>query len=224
MGKSKDKVKPTAQEIALADISKKQFARYEKVFAPFEDEWLEKSRVSAGEKERLAGHIAGDVKQTVAGEQDRMTGMNPASGNFSAGIRELAVRDGKATARAQVEGNMQAENADVTALMSGVRLGRGQAVEAQAGMGQMATQATSRGISEAFADRASRDATGNLVGSAAGAAAYGISNFNPSVPTTGTASPGYPAGYATTGNLSSSYSLSGAPKPKAAPQYSLNIG
>jgi hypothetical protein len=177
MGKNKDEVKATEQEKALGDISQKQFARYQQVFAPFEDEWLRESRVSAGEKKRLSGHIGGDVEQAVGGGHKQLTGMNPAGGNFTAGMRDLAVGKGKAKAKAQSEGTMQAENADATALMSGVRLGRGQAVEAQAGMEQMAGMATSKAVNDAFTDRAERDATAGLVGSAVGAAAWGVDKF-----------------------------------------------
>jgi hypothetical protein len=212
MGKNKDEVKPTQQEIALSQISKQQLARYEAVFAPFEDEWLKESRVSGAEKERLAGQIGGQVEQAFAGEQKKLTGMNPAGGNFTAGMRDLAVGKGKAASRAQTEGGMQMENADVSALMSGVRLGRGQAIEAQAGMEQMAGHATSRAIGSAFADRASKDATADMVGSGMGVLAYGATK----IPTG--------ASGGTTGsvdNLSQNYSLTGPATAKSPPKYSL---
>lgn len=177
MGKSKDEVKPTAQEKALAEISKAQLARYEAVFAPLEDKWLKGSRITAGDKERLSGSISGNVEQAFAKQREKLVGANPAGGMFSAGMRDLAVGKGKTTARAQTEGNVAAENADVTALMSGVRLGRGQAIEAQAGMEQLAGNATARAIGDAFEERASRDATATLVGSGMGALAYGVNKF-----------------------------------------------
>jgi hypothetical protein len=177
VAKNSNKVKETEQEKALAKVSKSQFARYEQVFAPFEDKWLKESRVSQGEKDLLAGHIAGNVSQAVADRQRQLTGVNPASGNFNAAMRGLAVGKGKALGRGLTEGNMQAENADVTALMSGIRLGRGQAIEAQAGMEDLAGMATSKAIGKAFNAQAERDATAGMVGSAMGAAAYGVGKF-----------------------------------------------
>jgi hypothetical protein len=177
MGKGADKPEPTAQEAALSEISQSQLARYEAVFAPFEDEWLKESRVTAGEKERLSGHIAGDVAQTFSSAEKRLTGMNPASGNFSASARDLAVGKGKAGARAMAEGNLQAENADVGALMDGVKMGRGEAIEAQAGMEEMASLSTSKAINKAFTDQSNRDATAGMVGSAMGVAAYGATKI-----------------------------------------------
>jgi hypothetical protein len=173
MGKGADKPEPTAQENTLAEISRNQLARYEATFAPFEDEWLKESRVTAGEKERLSGHIAGDVAQTFSSAEKKLTGMNPASGNFSASARDLAVGKGKAGARAMAEGNLQAENADVAALMDGIKMGRGEAVDAQAGMEEMASLATSKAINKAFTDQSNRDATAGMVGSGVGAVAYG---------------------------------------------------
>jgi hypothetical protein len=177
MGKGADKPEPTAQENALAEISKNQLARYEATFAPFEDEWLKESRVTAGEKERLSGHIAGDVAQTFSTAEKKLTGMNPASGNFAASARDLAVGKGRAGARAMAEGNLQAENADVAALMDGVKMGRGEAIESQAGMEEMASLATSKAINEAFTDQSNRDATAGMVGSAIGVAGYGATKF-----------------------------------------------
>lgn len=193
MAKNDDEVEPTKQELALADISQAQLQRYQDVFAPFEDEWLQQSRVTAGEKERLSGQIAGDVEQAFASQQKQLTGMNPAGGGFAAGMRGLAVGKGKAGAAAQVSGNMQAENADATALMSGVRLGRGQAIEAQQGMAAMAENATSRAIGDAFTDQAESNAMAGMAGSAMGAAAYGVDKYATKKKTGGLSelSPGY---------------------------------
>jgi len=221
MGKKSDKVKPTQQEIALADISKKQFARYQSTFAPLEDKWLKESRVSGGEKDLLAGHIAGDVSQDVAGHEKQMVGMSPASGNFTAGARDLAVGKGRALGRGATEGNMQAENADVTALMSGIRLGRGQAIEAQAGMEDMAGQATSRAINKAFNKQSDRAATAGLVGSAAGAAAYGVGKIGTAAPAAaeGVAAPQWTG----TDYNGTNYSLMRGTAKPAANRYSLNL-
>ncbi len=208
-GKSNDKVKPTAQETALAEISKKQLRRYEHVFAPLEDKWLKDSRISAGEKERLRGHIAGDVTQAASARKGSFKGMNPSSGNFTAGMRDLAVGKGKATSKALADGNMQAENADVTALMSGVRLGRGQAVEAQSGMSSMADMATSKAISDAFVDRANSNATADLVGSGLGVAAYGMSKFK--TPSGGQTSSGTQVSGTKAGGIAMNYSLNDRP-------------
>jgi hypothetical protein len=214
VGKNSNEVKETAQEKALATISRKQLDRYETVFAPMEDTWLKESRVSQGEKDLLAGHIAGDVSQAASDRQRQLTGANPASGNFTAGMRDLAVGKGKALGRAQTEGNMQAENADVTALMSSIRLGRGQAIEAQAGMEDMADMATSKAISNAFNDRAERDAMAGMVGSSAGAAAYGAGKFKMPSDHDGIS----------VDDLKMNYSLTGpaTPKPRAN-RYSLGI-
>lgn len=173
MGKGAEKPKPTEQEKALADISAQQFTRYQEVLAPFEDEWLEQSRVTGGEKERLAGEIAGGVEKSFSGAGQRLKGMNPASGAFTAGARELALSKGKARAGGMAEGTLQAENADVEAMMSGIQLGRGEAVRAQSGMGEMAALSTSKAINKAFTDQAESDATADMVGSGAGVAAWG---------------------------------------------------
>ena len=173
MGKGPKTPGPTAEEIELARISREQLQRYKEVFAPLEDKWLQDSRVSAGEKALLGGQIGGEVEQQFAPQSARLGGMNPAGGGFTAGARDLAVAKAKAGGRAQAGGVVQAENADVSAVMSGVRMGRGQAVEAQQGMEQMASLATSEAMSKALLKQASRDATADMVGSGLGVVAYG---------------------------------------------------
>lgn len=175
MGKGAKTPGPTAQEVALAEISRKQLDRYSEVFAPFEDEWLTESRVSSGEKGRLAGQIGGDVEQAFAVEGRRGGGMDPG------GMRDLAVAKAKSKAGAQASGTVRAENADVSALMSGVRLGRGQAVEAAAGMGEMAAVSVSESINKALTKQAKSDATADMVGSGLGVLAYGASGMGKGV-------------------------------------------
>jgi len=180
MSKKETAVAATPEEIALADISRQQFNRYQKVLAPFEDEFLRESRITEGEKQQMHGTINADVKQAVATEYP---GVTPAGGrNVQTAARDLAVGETKAMSSAQAAGNMRAENADVKAIMDGIQMGRGQAIEAVSGLGTEAAYSTDKAIRDAFGDQQERNDNAELIGSAMGTIAYGAGKIT--APTT----------------------------------------
>lgn len=170
MGKNK-KVKETDQQKALAEIGKAQLDRYKGVFAPLEDKWIKSSRVTAGERERIAGEVGGGVEASFAPQRRGVS--------TAAEARTLSLAQARGGALAQTEGALGGEAMDKAALDNAVNLGRGEAVEAVAGLGDVASRSVSRSISRAFAGQASRAATADMVGSAAGVAAWGARQLKP---------------------------------------------
>lgn len=148
-GGGDNKVKPTEEENALAEIAVERWNDYQTRLRPYEDQYMESVQRSAGDHEQARGQAATSTsmsfqeprEEAVAGLMKR--GVNPGSG---AAVMEMGGLDSQ-QAQVQGAGATEANQATTAQHMQGLQnivdLGQGQAEMAQTGMGQVASGAAS---------------------------------------------------------------------------------
>lgn len=171
MAKNSNEVKETAQEAALARVAAEQWNDYQAKYKPFENSYMKDVLADTkGREEKVQGMVSADVAQKMS-SNTRTVDPNKAG---SLGAKQSMDR-ASALSKGQVVGAQSIRDQQTGAMQTLIDMGRGQATQAQDGMGSLAVNATNTAINDAATRQQNRAATGNLIGSAigAGASMYG---------------------------------------------------
>lgn len=179
-----NKIPETPEQRELATIAAEQWDRYQNDLKHVENKFMEVTRVSEGDKNQVAGQAAGSVMQGVGGQaqeltRQRMTNGGPsAGGSMVAGLADAAGAQAGAVAGTVTDANERSANQDVIAKQDFVAMGRGQAREAQFGLGEEAGRAADKAIGDAYNKFNTSASQGAALGMAAGAAGGYYANRN----------------------------------------------
>jgi len=155
--KGGEKVKDTLEQKELSRIASERWTRYQEVFVPAENKFIEES-VNYDKKSREDGVVsaASAAVRSAGGKAiDNETkalstnGVNASSGKFMSAINENAVDTGAATTDIVNQSAQALQNQKVQGMKNVVAIGNGQAAETMSGMG---------GISMASANEAANNA------------------------------------------------------------------
>lgn len=171
-GGGSNEIKETSQEKAAAEIAMKEWNRYQDIYVPLENAWMDDIRVTAEEKAKIAGEAGGMVTKRYDDAQASLSA--PGSGKFNSNLTTLNVERGKTAGRSMATASQLADDQHYAGLQAAVNVGRGQATDAQLGMSDLAAQSVKDATSDAVADWRSRDDTLSAIGGVAGMAGYNL--------------------------------------------------
>ena len=173
----------TASQRALAEVAAQNFIRYQKVFMPLENSYIDSVMdvANQGTYEQAGGRAStafAEQYDPAMGEYNAQLmsrGLDPSSMGFQSSSNALR----KAAAAGQGLGvaDAQISNTDrfYGGLSSIVNLGQGLQAESMAGLGDLAQMSQEKAINKAEADFARASAGRNIIGNIAGATgAYGL--------------------------------------------------
>lgn len=164
-------VSETPEEKELARIASEKWDRYQDVFVPLENQYMDEvDRMGTqGAMDEVTGQAASTTQQGV-GEMP----VNPNEGAPMGGIGSAL---GSARAGAVSRAGTGLRGQEIAGKQGLVAMGQGQSAEAMQGLGDVATQAAQEAQGEAFRDFNRRNAWANLAGQAAGMGlSYGMGN------------------------------------------------
>jgi hypothetical protein len=186
-GSKGDSYKETPEQRELARIAKEQWQHYTKEYVPQEMRYMEMvdNMDTTGARQNLAGKIstatADHYKSANAQAVQEMSarGINPVSGQYQHGVgdtyQEIAQSSGESQQQAQIEFG----NRKIGHTQNVVNIGQGQGTSAVSGLNQIAQQSQQTAINDAQNDFKERQATQNMVGTAAGlGVSYWANNQN----------------------------------------------
>lgn len=170
-------VKETAEEREIARIATEQWNDYQTRFIPVENAYMDKARITDEDTDFLQGEAAKAVQGEYSKAEQRLmtqfglSGAAPGSGKFGAGMAALDAGRGAQLGLSVAQTGEQAKDLHAEGLQSMIAMGRGQAHNAQLGLGQNAALAAGNAINNAANRQYGRAATGQALGTAAGMAA-----------------------------------------------------
>jgi hypothetical protein len=168
MSSGPEKAEPTAQQRTLATVASDQYNNYMTNYRPFEDKYqADVMGDTTARTAKVTGRANADVAQS-AGAAIK-PGVDPTSGRAFSEVADTAPATAKS--KAIVKGTQAVENQQVSAEQGIVNMGQGKAATTQAGISDLASNASGRAISDARL-RVNNDAfTSNTIGSAVGGVA-----------------------------------------------------
>ncbi|EJG1613418.1 TPA: hypothetical protein ACPJZQ_003858 [Vibrio alginolyticus] len=176
MGKGPEKAKPTADQIAAAEVAAKEWNRYQEVFVPIENEYMRITEKMGDEAnyEKIAGAAnttsnsatSAAVNQTQ--KQLSASGFNPSSGKASSASNDIVSGANANEVQTAAQGQHNVTERYTGNLQNVVSMGRGQATQATAGLNDIAA-ASARKANQAAIDEA------NAVSIPAAVAGTGVS-------------------------------------------------
>ncbi|EIP0122402.1 hypothetical protein LRL27_004081 [Vibrio alginolyticus] len=176
MGKGPEKAKPTADQIAAAEVAAKEWNRYQEVFVPIENEYMRITETMGDEAnyEKIAGAAnttsnsatSAAVNQTQ--KQLSASGFNPSSGKASSASNDIVSGANANEVQTAAQGQHNVTERYTGNLQNVVSMGRGQATQATAGLNDIAA-ASARKANQAAIDEA------NAVSIPAAVAGTGVS-------------------------------------------------
>lgn len=186
-GKSSNKIEETAEEKELAKIAMEKWEFQQEHLNPLVDTYMAKTDAM---KTRAAygytagrvneqGQIGGAQLRQQVGEQSRMAGLDPSSGR-AMGIQQEAMNLGaQSTGETGGRAAMEQTNQYVKGQQTITNIGLGRASEAQAGLGQIASQAGQQAQQDAFTTFNRNSANMQLLGGLAGIGTSAYLNRSP---------------------------------------------
>lgn len=161
MGKGPEKAKPTADQIAAAEVAAKEWNRYQEVFVPIENEYMRITEKMGDEAnyEKIAGAAnttsnsatSSAVNQTQ--KQLSASGFNPSSGKASSASNDIISGSNANEVQTTAQGQHNVTERFTGNLQNVVAMGRGQATQATAGLNDIAA-ASARKANQAAIDEA----------------------------------------------------------------------
>ncbi|EGQ8082178.1 hypothetical protein BC490_03435 [Vibrio parahaemolyticus] len=146
MSKGAEEVKPTADQIAAAQVAAKEWNRYQDVFVPVENEYAHITQTMGDEAnyERIAGAAnttansatSSAVNQTQ--KQLSASGFNPSSGKASSATSDIISGSNADEVQTAAQGQHNVTERFTGNLQNVVAMGRGQATQATAGLNDIA--------------------------------------------------------------------------------------
>jgi hypothetical protein len=186
--KSKNTPKPTAQEIALANRSKKQFELYKRLYRPLHAELLKRTAKSPTKKAIARGLVNSDLQQQNKARSGGIHAAGLQAGYTGTSNRNVLARSGDAVHQAAVgaAGARRATQAvntrDLQGRVNFARIGLGVAGQSLQSQAQLARNATALALEDAANETSTLDnvmtGVGGFMG-AGGAGAFGGGGGNP---------------------------------------------
>ncbi|HCH6137850.1 TPA: hypothetical protein NK184_004352, partial [Vibrio parahaemolyticus] len=137
MGKGPEKAKPTADQIAAAEVAAKEWNRYQEVFVPIENEYMRITEKMGDEAnyEKIAGAAnttsnsatSSAVNQTQ--KQLSASGFNPSSGKASSASNDIISGSNANEVQTTAQGQHNVTERFTGNLQNVVAMGRGQATQ-----------------------------------------------------------------------------------------------
>jgi len=178
MGKKSAKTpQASSQEVALADVAKKKFETYKRLYRPLGKEMLKRSSATEGKIKEVQGLVNADVQQASAGRDSAIAAAGLRGGLKASDSRVLMSRGAnqEAIATARGAGSAAARQGVMAADRAGkegyVALGHGIARQSIASQTGLAQDATSSAIQAAQLKLKKADQIATGLGSFFGAAA-----------------------------------------------------
>lgn len=172
----------TAEQRALAEIAAKKFNRYQEVFVPLENQYMQDvlNVRTKGTYDTVGGLAAAAYQREFDAAGDKMTqsqfqaGIDPTSGAFQESSEALrraaAARQGQGIAGAKIDNT----NRFYRGLQGIIRMGTGQSAEAIGGMAQSAMRSQQQAQADAAASAQKAAGLRSIAGTIAG---YGASPY-----------------------------------------------
>lgn len=190
MGKKSKKAKtpkPTAQEIALANRSKKQFELYKRLYRPLHKELLARTAATPERRAIARGIVNADIQQASKKASGNLLARGLAGGISGHSNRSILARGAQGVARSAVGASGAARatqgvnTRDLQGRINFARIGLGVVGQNLQSQAQLARTATAGAIQDAQLDAARSDAIatglGNFAGFATGTQG-GLDNLN----------------------------------------------
>ena len=195
MSKGGDGPQETPEERELATIATEEYARFEKVFKPLEDYLITELTGENQQRqfrEEALGITAADTNAAFDQVQDQAEagfaarGARPGSGAFAGGEGDVALARGEALGTGLARTNTRVHDREAASLTSLIGLGRGQASNAQLGLGRIAALANRDAILDAEAAARAREGYAGAIGAGAGLVVGGLTpNKTAAAPSSG---------------------------------------
>jgi len=186
---SKPKVKETAEEKALARISKERWDSYKQRYIPIENAMMKKTLDRLNKPDELIGGMANaSTQMQYSALEPQVTkgltlrGAKAGSGAFTGAVTGLVRDRTKSSAGGQISGQMYSTAMDINNLQNFVKMGQGQADASLQGYASAADFAQRQAILDAQASAAARAAVGQAIGTGVGMAYGNYSNPAPQAP------------------------------------------
>lgn len=187
-----NKVKETSAEKEQARIAKEKWGRYEEVYAPFQELYIDQvDRLNTDKSRDLAkGLAAQDTAQafsdTTERAQDSLTaaGINPASGRFTGTTTDIATSQGESAGENMTRAEMSQGDEFLRGKQNILAIGNDQATTAHQGMSSLAQSSAAKARSDAANAFNESSADQQSLGSAVG---FGLAAYNPQPATNTTA-------------------------------------
>jgi len=193
--KSSNKVKETAQEVALSEVTQKEWNRFKSVYPPLIDKEVAYfSNLGKADLNRLSGEVAGEVSHDYSALNRKGLSTWTQRGRTPLSYAPHLAQSARDMASAETEGIGRAETGINRVKVSGLQnmagLMRGDAVDSVTGLGDIAQYSVEDAMAKARRRQARRNdwielGTG-LAGAAVGAYANRETFFGPSKTTTKT--------------------------------------
>ena len=153
MGKgSSNEVKETAQQKALADVASQEWNRYQDVFVPLENQFIQKAQGMGAESnyKGLAGTTNTGFNEAYSQAQQQtqkglnQAGVDPTSGKTTAAMNALAQNQMQEEGQATAQGQHNATQRYTGNLSNVMGMGKGQEKQSVAGLQEISSAATER--------------------------------------------------------------------------------
>lgn len=179
-GGDKNKPKETEYEKEIANIAKEKWKMSEDNLQPLEDMMITDVRkgVTARERADVSGAVGlSTQKQFGQASTQRSTdmaaaGIDPTSGKYQESLSDLSRAGGETRSAAETEGEAGLQSAQMGDELNLLRIGSGQATQAQQSMSDVASRAASKAKTEADLayqeDQGLRQLAGTVGGAAVG--------------------------------------------------------
>lgn len=172
-------VEETEMQKELAKIAQEKWNISKEFLQPLEDQLIaEVSKgVTAADRAEVSGQIGTAHQaeigraQTATSQQMSAAGIDPTSGKAQETLSDLSISGSESRAAAEAEGEMGLQAKQMQEELNLLRVGAGEASQAQAGMSDVASRASSKAIQTAQTEMQSNLAASEAVGSLGGLAA-----------------------------------------------------
>lgn len=166
-----NEVKETSQEKELARIATEQWDRYETTFRPLEDKWISDITSSTlHDKANVGGIVAGKIGSQYDAAQADIDRKQLARGtNVDSGTFKRSLSRGDDTAKALSRTNVGVDANQTAQISNAIKVGRGQAADAQRSMSDIASKALSDTITDSRNNYILNQETGAAISTVAGA-------------------------------------------------------
>ena len=160
----------TADQVAQAQINQQLWGYYQDNYRPLIDKWAQQKTdpsIQDEEFKRVQGQITGEMAKNI--DPSKVTA-NPVQNTKM--LNNLA----STTTGAAVQGEGGVRSKQLKDVQNVIDVGRGQATEAVAGIGDIASQSVSAELSDLQLQQQKQTSVENAYGSVAGAVAAGVLN------------------------------------------------
>jgi len=170
-------IQETSAEIEASKIAEEQWRDYQARFVPAENKFIESVHLDEDDKHQVKGQVSASVARQEKNAQDTVaranlaSGYSPGSGRAVAGASDISLKAAQAGSASQTRAGEAVTDKSLAGIQAVVNMGRGEASDANLGLGDVARQSVSRAISDAQADQADRLSRREEIGSGIGVAA-----------------------------------------------------